>query len=876
MRYLLTFLTLIAISPATPAQRVHKGDGGAPPESGMVTAPVRGMSRAGKTVHPGEPSDRLMKPASPNHAGDLTRISSLPFQEPDATYRSYSESCPFVLGNGDLLVVYANPDRDTLYAVRSANSGTTWDPPSFVCSSTNSLFRSLAGIRTVHGRILVVWAASPLASATGRGLSMCSTDDDGATWSAPTTIAPTPGDSYPTISQTLDGTIWLCYGRTNIDTGIGTFCRTSTDNGSTWSTDKTLQINLDGNTYATVVSKDSSTIILIDVEFAPVSSSIPGSDNILSRTSTNGGATWSAASMIANASLDEERPRAFRQSDGTLWLVYQHYKSSAGGQGQSEIAYKKSTDGGITWSTVSFLTHYAGYDGWLNACMLGNQPFVTFASCRWCPLLSQTRLWYGLIGTSTDVNPPPALMTCSPVAPAANSTEIIRAYVADEAAISSVQLSYHFNGVPYAPVQMYDDGAHGDYAAHDGVYGASLGPFQAGDCVDLSIEIRDVNSNVASVYVNNAAVPALHNAGNMILTFSANSELGTAYWPKSGGDGYLFDGGLWVGCNVGGQDVVVKQFYGLAKGWSRTYGSSFSLAPGISDQDGNVTYDDVTAYTAIGLQVHQRSYQWAHSTWGDFVIFTYTVTNNGSNGTLNKVYAGLWTDPDIGGRTDPTFNAAGYDSLRHMVYTYNTQNTPRGYFGVKLLGAGAVPSSVYSWLRGQLNETTGMPFYRCLTHGGTTLPDSAGDVRMLLTASPFSLVPNASTTVQFGLVLGNGLSGLQANADTMEAVFESKLAISVEPPTAGNAIPKEFSLSQNYPNPFNPGTTIKYGVPRSSVVRLTVHDLLGREVSVLVNERKDAGVHEVRFDGSNLASGVYFYRLQAGTFAQARTFLLLK
>jgi hypothetical protein len=83
-------------------------------------------------------------------------------------------------------------------------------------------------------------------------------------------------------------------------------------------------------------------------------------------------------------------------------------------------------------------------------------------------------------------------------------------------------------------------------------------------------------------------------------------------------------------------------------------------------------------------------------------------------------------------------------------------------------------------------------------------------------------------------------------------------------------------MAQNYPNPFNPSTTIKYKLSKSSDVRLSVSDLLGREVSVLVNERRDAGVHEVKFDGSNLASGVYFYRIQAGDFVQSKRLLLLR
>ncbi len=89
-------------------------------------------------------------------------------------------------------------------------------------------------------------------------------------------------------------------------------------------------------------------------------------------------------------------------------------------------------------------------------------------------------------------------------------------------------------------------------------------------------------------------------------------------------------------------------------------------------------------------------------------------------------------------------------------------------------------------------------------------------------------------------------------------------------------IPSAYRLEQNYPNPFNPGTTITYVLPRSSEVRLTVCDVLGRTVSVLVNDTRGAGVHEVAFDASGLSSGVYLYRLQAGDFVQARKLMVLR
>ncbi len=92
----------------------------------------------------------------------------------------------------------------------------------------------------------------------------------------------------------------------------------------------------------------------------------------------------------------------------------------------------------------------------------------------------------------------------------------------------------------------------------------------------------------------------------------------------------------------------------------------------------------------------------------------------------------------------------------------------------------------------------------------------------------------------------------------------------------GEELPGEYALHQNYPNPFNPNTTIAFHLGKSGSVRLTVFDLLGREVATLADGHKDAGAHTVAFDAARLASGVYVYRLQAGDFVQTRTMVLLK
>ncbi|HMQ98286.1 MAG TPA: T9SS type A sorting domain-containing protein [Ignavibacteria bacterium] len=89
-------------------------------------------------------------------------------------------------------------------------------------------------------------------------------------------------------------------------------------------------------------------------------------------------------------------------------------------------------------------------------------------------------------------------------------------------------------------------------------------------------------------------------------------------------------------------------------------------------------------------------------------------------------------------------------------------------------------------------------------------------------------------------------------------------------------IPNYFSLAQNYPNPFNPTTSIKYSVPTAVNVSLKVYDLLGKEVATLVNEMKQPGFHTADFNASNLASGIYFYRIDAGEFTSVKKMMLVK
>lgn len=110
-------------------------------------------------------------------------------------------------------------------------------------------------------------------------------------------------------------------------------------------------------------------------------------------------------------------------------------------------------------------------------------------------------------------------------------------------------------------------------------------------------------------------------------------------------------------------------------------------------------------------------------------------------------------------------------------------------------------------------------------------------------------------------------------ASVYHIVLQTAMTTGVSSPTG---LPVGLTLYQNYPNPFNPATTIRYALPVRSHVTLAVYNNLGQLVATLVNDTEAAGYHEVKFDGSALSSGTYFYRLEAGAMSQTRCFVLLR
>jgi hypothetical protein len=205
------------------------------------------------------------------------------------------------------------------------------------------------------------------------------------------------------------------------------------------------------------------------------------------------------------------------------------------------------------------------------------------------------------------------------------------------------------------------------------------------------------------------------------------------------------------------------------------------------------------------------------------------VLNLGSPAAIAATDSGLFASTDVGENWITVIPSEKF-------VTTGSANYPGTGFGIYVFGdRGFVTTNFSTWSEISLNGTNGGP------------------------VSDFATTQNyIFVTTPSGGVFRRALSGI---TDASEAVANT---------------PQGFDLSQNYPNPFNPSTKISYQLPAASYVTLKVYDVLGREVATLVDGVEEAGYKTATFGASNIAGGIYFYRLQAGTFTQTKKLILLR
>jgi hypothetical protein len=269
--------------------------------------------------------------------------------------------------------------------------------------------------------------------------------------------------------------------------------------------------------------------------------------------------------------------------------------------------------------------------------------------------------------------------------------------------------------------------------------------------------------------------------------------------------------------------------------------------------------------------------------------------------TLSGNATNVWEEDGLELKIDPQPT----DSLRNSVWA--TGFTALGKATKNVVAADSmsnVPDSLKKWIRTKvtggytLELAVKWPAIKAGTPVETIVPAVDNVFGMAINQHDNDAKARRQASVQWAAVLLDAAWNTPKYLGTVKFLAENKLQFipknnmtgveNVIPYDGSNynregsgvedrpAAPKVFALDQNYPNPFNPSTTISYAVPKASDIRLTVYDMMGREVSVLAAGRKAAGFYTVEFDGKNLASGIYFYRLKAGSTVLKQKMVMLK
>lgn len=373
-----------------------------------------------------------------------------------------------------------------------------------------------------------------------------------------------------------------------------------------------------------------------------------------------------------------------------------------------------------------------------------------------------------------------------------------------------------------------------------------------------------------------------HDLNEIQLTLTNNGRIGFFDFPDNtlgngfvfNGVNHLYEGGLILGTSGTKVVDVVRNETGVQNN-DFTSNDFYDIStPGtIADQEGFTRFSDANAFgpEKIGINVEMHSY--AFSSPGDtrYIILHYDLKNPGAT-VISNLYAGIFLDWDIGSLTFDV-NVSAFDATRSLGYAFDNSRAERAYLGIRALDSAASYRTLVN--SGDLDLSRFSKWF-WISGGIYGTPSTPSDIHHVISAGPFVLNPGGTQKVGFALVAAeSSLVQLQEAADAAKAKWLEILnPVSVE--HLDPAIPLTFGLEQNFPNPFNPSTTIRFRVAREEFVRIVVFDMLGRHVATLVDEMMNPGLYQAHWDARTLSSGIYYYRLWAGSFVETRKMVLMR
>jgi len=374
-----------------------------------------------------------------------------------------------------------------------------------------------------------------------------------------------------------------------------------------------------------------------------------------------------------------------------------------------------------------------------------------------------------------------------------------------------------------------------------------------------------------------------HNTGNLVVSVFNNGTIGANKFDGVNyGSGIQWKGtdGLWRAGPVFGSaargSVNGQSHHNSYSFFDLTNVASDFTAGFMTETVGSVDFDQVTealitdglAPNPYGVEILQKT----ASKSGDDVVYIAYGFINVSSSAIEDFSAGIFIDYDV---TPYQSNNGGLALDEHMAYQY-AGGTTEPYFG--LVAINGMDGAIVTADNLDSEEALRQGVYGYITNVTATDPGT-GDQRLWVGTKLENIAVGDTSWVNFAIVAGDNLHDLRANAENAFVLAKdagiTDITVGVEEEN-GLEIPVEYNISQNYPNPFNPSTTIKYGLPLQSHVKINVYNTLGQLVTRLVDSDITAGYHEVNFNASSLASGVYFYSIQAEAIDGSKNFQIVK
>ncbi len=824
------------------------------------------------------------------------------------------DPAPVIDKNGVFLLTHLGYPTAGVYANYSTNNGLNWSTNYAII--TGSMDKNFSGTDDApsspyYGRSFAVWslftASSPpidISYTTNSGISWsvpsqinippaghysqgadirCGPNGEVyVTWAAPITTSPYTEDFYGFAKSTNGGVIWTV--TENAFDGNGIRGVLPVKNNIRVNSFPRIDVDRSGgprNGWIYIVGCDKN--------LAP-----SGSDpDIILHRSTDGGTTWSAGIRVNQDALNNGKTQYFPairvDEYGGINIVYYDDRNVA--LNQCEVYISRSLDGGNSWTDILISDHNftpapipglaGGYQGdYIGITSGNNKLWPVWCDNSWN---SQYQIWTtwvdlgpSIIHTplpNTENLTGPYVVNCV-ITPAGSPIDPIR-----------TKLMWSRNNVNITDsVQMTN-------TSGNNWTGNIPGNGSPATC-RYYIKTADALNRMAT---HPAGAPAILNIflaqqdlTPPVITHTPLPNIPKQNWPAAVNavvtDNIGVDS-VWVKWYKNNSSTGIKHFKLV-----HTAGNNYSAQ--FNSDTSQVNYNDIIYYKVFAADVSSNHNKDSTS------LYNFTIITSSCIGAGTSITA--WP-----------FNTFWHDSRMQMLFTasellaagltYNTEFYKMSFnvqaastqimngFNVRIQytnltsltsfvntgwltvysGTYTVPST--GWV------TINFQGYEWCWFGSNMLIEVCFDNSSYTSASNVyasdapGMIWEQHTDNSSGCTLSTGTNG---NNLRPNICFEKTACTGIN--NNQTSLPNAFSLSQNYPNPFNPVTSIKYSIPKQSIVKLVVYDLIGQEIAILVNGNKQPGYYEAEFDASNLASGVYFYKLEANEFVDVKKMVVIK